>query len=110
MAKRPHCCYYKPFSNQRVQYLRRRFNMHCLTWPPPAAESETAANARVGCLTSVCSFPTAYVTSATIFITNIVLYLPIFICYPFNLLLVVPDNYVCKYTKPVISIRFNVML
>lgn len=40
--------------------------MHCLTWPPPAAQSETAASARVGCLTSVCSFSTDLIILTTI--------------------------------------------
>ena len=44
--------------------------MHCLAWPPPADQSETAASARVGCLTSVCSFSTAYMILATRFDYN----------------------------------------
>ena len=57
--------------------------MHCLAWPPPADQSETAASARVGCLTSVCSFSTAYIILATRFDYNMqhCIIMVLYLCY-----------------------------
>ena len=63
--------------------MGRRLNMHCLAWPPPADQSETAASARVGCLTSVCSFSTAYIILATRFDYNMqhCIIMVLYLCY-----------------------------